>query len=272
MIVSSIRTRQYFLLGVVALVLSGCGGGAVVKQDGGPSPGSVDVSAIPDAVPKLEPKSRYGNPDSYVVFDKRYEVMDDSKGFIERGIASWYGEKFHGRRTSSGDTYDMYGMTAAHKHLPLPTYVEVKNLKNGKKIVVRVNDRGPFHENRIIDLSYTAAAKLDIIESGTGLVEIRAVHLGSESTDLVPEPTSTSSVGVSGFFIQVGAFSEYENALTLKNKLDELKGGTRISEVLVNGTTVYRVQLGPISNTDMADKLVSKLESYGVSEHRIVVD
>ena len=138
----------------------------------------VDVSKIQNAVPKEEPKSRYGNPKSYVVFDKRYYVMESNKGFVEKGIASWYGTKFHGRRTSSGETYDMYAMTAAHKNLPLPTYVEVTNLKNGKKIIVKVNDRGPFHENRIIDLSYTAATKLDIVKNGTGLVEIRAVGPG----------------------------------------------------------------------------------------------
>ena len=102
----------------------------------------------------MEPKSRYGNPESYVVFGKRYYVKDSSKGYVETGIASWYGTKFHGRRTSSGETYDMYAMTAAHKTLPLPTYVEVTNLNNGRSIIVKVNDRGRFHEIRIIDLSY----------------------------------------------------------------------------------------------------------------------
>ena len=116
----------------------------------------IDVETIPNAIPKKEPKSRYGNPKSYVVFGKRYYVMDSGKGYIEKGIASWDGTKFHGRRTSSGETYDMYAMTAAHKSLPLPTYVQVTNLSNSKFIVVKVNDRGPFHENRIIDLSYTA--------------------------------------------------------------------------------------------------------------------
>ncbi|HEY9198349.1 MAG TPA: septal ring lytic transglycosylase RlpA family protein [Gammaproteobacteria bacterium] len=144
-------------------------------RDSGPAHPPLDVMAIPDAVPKVEPRSRYGNPASYVVFGKRYHVMPTSAGYVERGIASWYGDKFHGLRTSSGDAYDMYGMTAAHKTLPLPTYARVTNLRNGRSIVVKINDRGPFVANRIIDLSYTGAAKLGLLGNGTGLVEVRAL-------------------------------------------------------------------------------------------------
>jgi len=126
-------------------------------------------------LPQPETKSRYGNPETYVVFGERYHVLDTSDGYVERGIASWYGEPFHGRRTSSGETYDMYRLTAAHKSLPLPTYVQVTNLDNGLQIVVRVNDRGPFHEGRIIDLSYAAAKKIGMIGPGTARVEVRAL-------------------------------------------------------------------------------------------------
>ena len=112
-----------------------------------------DISGITDAVPRPEPYSRYGNPESYVVFGKRYYTRNDSKDYREQGIASWYGSKFHGRRTSSGEVYDLYKMTAAHKSLPLPTYARVTNLRNGRSIIVKINDRGPFHNNRIIDLS-----------------------------------------------------------------------------------------------------------------------
>ena len=167
--------RLYCSLLVLLAFLIGCASSPFTIKDSGPSSGSIDVSSVPDATPRIEPKSKYGNPPSYVVNGKRYYVMDSVKDYVENGIASWYGQKFHGRRTSSGETYDMYAMTAAHKSLPLPTYVEVRNLNNDKRVIVKVNDRGPFHDNRIIDLSYTAAAKLDIISKGTGLVEVRAI-------------------------------------------------------------------------------------------------
>jgi rare lipoprotein A len=133
------------------------------------------AASVPDAIPRLEPRARYGNPPFYDVFGKRYYVLSSSVGYWERGVASWYGPGFHKERTSTGEPYDMYGMTAAHKTLPLPAYVRVTNLQNGRSIVVRVNDRGPFVGNRIIDLSYTAAAKLDMLRNGTAMVEVRAI-------------------------------------------------------------------------------------------------
>jgi rare lipoprotein A len=131
---------------------------------------------VPDAIPRVEPRSIYGNPPSYEVFGKRYYVMASGVGYVERGVASWYGPGFHRERTSVGEPYDMYGMTAAHKTLPLPAYVRVTNLQNGRSCVVRVNDRGPFVGNRIIDLSYTAAAKLDMLRDGTAMVEVRTLQ------------------------------------------------------------------------------------------------
>jgi rare lipoprotein A len=146
----------------------------------------IDPDAVPDAVPKAEPVSRYGNPPSYEVFGRRYATLPESRGFVDRGVASWYGEDFHGKRTSSGETYDMFEMTAAHKELPLPTYARVTNLENGRSIVVKINDRGPFHANRIIDLSWVAAAKLRLAAKGTGLVEIRAID--PNDPDPLPPP------------------------------------------------------------------------------------
>ena len=131
---------------------------------------------VPDAIPRAEPRSIYGNPPSYEVFGKRYYVMASSVGYVERGVASWYGPGFHKELTSVREPYDMYGMTAAHKTLPLPAYVRVTNLQNGRSCVVRVNDRGPFVGNRIIDLSYTAAAKLDMLRDGTAMVEVRVLQ------------------------------------------------------------------------------------------------
>jgi rare lipoprotein A len=149
---------------------------------------------IPDAVPRYEPRSIYGNPPFYDVFGKRYFVLSSSADYLERGVASWYGPGFHKVRTSTGEPYDMYGMSAAHKTLPLPCYVRVTNLQNGRSIVVRVNDRGPFVGNRIIDLSYTAAAKLDMLRNGTAMVEVRTVGPASPPGVLPPLPSAAPAV------------------------------------------------------------------------------
>lgn len=142
----------------------------------GRTPTDAEIEAVPDAVPIPEPRSRYGNPPEYEVDGVTYRVMEGSEGYEEEGMASWYGEQFHGRRTSSGEPYDMYAMTAAHRSLPLPTYVEVTNLENGRTVVVRVNDRGPFHQDRIIDVSYVAARKLGLVGPGTAPVRVRALE------------------------------------------------------------------------------------------------
>jgi rare lipoprotein A len=156
---------------------------------------------IPDAVPRYEPRSPYGNPPFYDVFGRRYFVLSSSADYIERGVASWYGPGFHKIRTSTGEIYDMYGMTAAHKTLPLPAYVRVTNLQNGRSVVVRVNDRGPFVGNRIIDLSYTAAAKLDMLRDGTAMVEVRTVGpmspVGDGAAGALVSVAATGTPGVS---------------------------------------------------------------------------
>ena len=145
-----------------------------------------DGTDIPDAVPRVEPLSRSGNPASYQVRGKRYFTKTTSTGHVERGLASWYGRQFHGRKTSSGERYDMYAMTAAHKTLPLPTYVHVTNMENGRTAVVKVNDRGPFHGPRVIDLSYSAARKLGVVQKGTALVEVRAIDPSRPAGDPGP--------------------------------------------------------------------------------------
>jgi len=163
-------------IGLVPLLLvgllSGCASSGTKDLASGDFP---DPSSIPDAVPKVEPKSKYGNPESYVVFGKRYHTKSSSHGYVAKGVASWYGPNFHGRKTSSGEPYDMYAMTAAHKTLPLPTYARVTNVRNGRSAVVKINDRGPFHGNRIIDLSYSAARKLGVVAKGTAMVEVKAI-------------------------------------------------------------------------------------------------
>jgi len=167
-----LRTSGYLSLLILALLAGGCATGPATDAA---KRRVIDPDSVPNAVPKAEPVSRYGNPPSYEVFGKRYYTLQSSEGFVERGIASWYGEDFHGKRASSGETYDMFAMTAAHKELPLPTYARVTNLENGRSVVVKINDRGPFHANRVIDLSWVAASKLRITAKGTGLVEVRAI-------------------------------------------------------------------------------------------------
>ncbi len=288
----------FSLLGI-ALLLSSCSSVPTGSRDSGPKAGSVDVSSIPDAVPRVEPRSRYGNPDSYVVFGKRYYVKDSSSGHVERGIASWYGRKFHGRRTSSGETYDMYAMTAAHKSLPLPTYVEVTNLDNGRRIVVKVNDRGPFHAGRIIDLSYTAASKLGIIARGTGNVEIRAIDprapaamrtaahpapapvtLATATPAPTPAPIEVHAVtptvdhetpGV--LYLQVGAFSSRQNAEKLRSRLLEAQlPGIRIAAGMRDQNPVYRVHVGPLQDVAQATTLAQSLSSYGIQRPHMIID
>lgn len=277
--------RSLYLLPTIALVLllHGCGGTANVQPDtdrpisDGPPSSPRDVSNVPDAVPRDEPRSRYGNPESYVVFGKRYHVQDSSRGYVERGIASWYGKKFHGRRTSSGETYDMYAMTAAHKTLPLPTYAEVTNLQNGRSVTVKINDRGPFHENRIIDMSYAAAHKLGMLGKGTALVEVRAITPGRRQDPqqqyVAARPQQTAEVSAEQFYIQVGAFSDLDNAEQLRSRLDSIEDKfARIYQSVVDNRTLYRVRIGPMSDVATADRIVARLSEYGISEHHIVVE
>lgn len=205
-----------------------------------------DISKIPDAVPKHEPKSKIGNPKKYTVFKKSYNVMATSKGYKEQGKASWYGKKFHGYHTSNGEIYDMYGMSAAHKTLPLPTYVRVKNLENGKSIVVKVNDRGPFHEDRVIDLSYAAASKLGILAKGTCHVEIEALD------PKLPTPQQ---------YLQIAAFSKEENAkkLALDLKNAKIDHPVEIRPHHTDKNKLYLVHVGPIKDAAMVTALRKKL-------------
>lgn len=278
-----------------ALLLGGCG--SLSQSDYGPSR-SMNMSHVPDLVPKNEPKSRGGNPKSYVVLGKRYHVMQSSRGYHERGIASWYGRKFHGRKTSNGETYNMYAMSAAHKTLPIPTYLHVTNLRNGRSTVVRVNDRGPFHENRIIDLSYAAASKLGIVETGTGLVEVKVITPGKPAprrparpeTVLVkatPErtrPTVNSSAAISKpaltgssdpvqLYLQIGAFMSRYNANQLRSRLVlNNHTSTTVKQGYNLDKTIYRVRIGPLTSVAEADRLARKLLELNVGSPKVVIE
>ena len=241
-----------------------------------------DVSDVPNAVPKNEPPSRYGNPASYVVYGKRYHTLPSSKGYKERGLASWYGTKFHGKRTSSGEPYDLYGMTAAHKTLPLPTYVEVTNLANNRSVIVKVNDRGTFHEERLIDLSYTAAVKLEIAGNGTGKVEVRAIdtETSSPAPDSSPvttpvaapvTPQQTGDPDAAVYYLQVGAFSSRENAAGLQEKiLSHHIGASRIVEAPGDNGTLYKLQVGPLSSHAEADRVTQALKSMDINKSHLI--
>ena len=226
-----------------------------------------------DAVPKNEPKSRYGNPASYEVRGKRYYVLPTATGYEERGFASWYGTMFHGKRTSSGETYDMYQMTAAHKTLPIPCYVQVTNLDNNKQIVVKVNDRGPFHEGRIIDLSYAAAKKLGITAKGTGKVEVRTVTTGHMPLNTQRTILPKTSGGDGHIYVQLGAFGAADNAEVLANKLRNSDfRAVRIHKVIREQKALYKVRIGPMPSRQIAYGVLSRLTKSGESSARVVVD
>ena len=241
---------------------------------------SVGTARMRDAVPRVEPLSKQGNPDSYVQNGQRYFVLATAKGYRERGIASWYGRKFHGRRTSNGEIYDMYSMTAAHKTLPLPTYVRVTNLKNRRSIIVRVNDRGPFVENRIIDLSFAAAEKLDMVRAGTALVEVVAVQPGVAATN---ERFEARYDGVSNWqdeshlrdriYIQLGAFTIRQNAEQMMQRLLAAEfGETAIQSVEESGQVIHRVRIGPLHTVAATDEITARLRNMSFIEYRIVID
>lgn len=241
---------------VVTLVLSACG--SLPHRDGAPSSHPVDIQSLADPVPKIEPLSRYGNPANYEVFGVTYTPLKSSKGYSARGTASWYGTKFHGQLTSSREPYDMYKLTAAHKTLPLPSYVEVTNLENGKHIIVRVNDRGPFHDDRIIDLSYAAAYKLGFANKGTARVEIKAIN-----------PEQPLSNGI--FYVQAGAFSDRENAELMQQQLQQSHVNSGIKIASYEGdATYYRVHLGPFKDRQSAMRFKEKLHRLGVTDTYLV--
>lgn len=279
------RPERYLLVWwlVLVLLLAGCAGKS--PKDGPPRSGSVIPRDLPeDPVPRQESKSRYGNGPYYEALGKRYEVMGSSYGYQERGVASWYGNKFHGRQTSSHERYDMYAMTAAHKSLPLPTYVRVRNLRNHKSVIVRVNDRGPFVANRIIDLSYSAALRLDMIRQGTSLVEVTAISFDKPPNPppVAPAPAEVKPEKAKAIapekteadvYVQVGAFGDAENA---RRRFALLRtggvGNAFVLEDYSQSPALYRVRIGPIADVVQYDSLVVRLQNLGISETHLVTE
>lgn len=254
----------------LVLLLSGCatfsrheepasappqpGKGAYYKDDGPDANPPPDLAVIADAVPKPEPLHRFANR-PYQVFGKDYVPLANAAPFRQTGIGSWYGRRFHGSPTSSGEPYDMYAMTAAHPTLPIPSYARVANLANGRSVVVRINDRGPFHADRIIDLSYTAAWKLGYVEAGSARVEVESVFAGE-----VRPVQEVKAVG-GALFLQLGAFSARESAENFRARIARELAWLSDTIQVVAGGTLFRLQVGPYRTQADARSIADRIQS-----------
>lgn len=250
-----------------ALLLTGCAG---MRDTGdGPPRREVDLSTIEEPVPRPEPLSDYGNPAAYTVYGVTYSTLDSAAGYAATGKASWYGKKFHGRRTSSGETYDMYEYTAAHRTLPLPTYARVSNLENGRSVIVRINDRGPFAKDRLIDLSYVAALKLGYVKDGITRVKVEAL------TAKVPtEQAQTADTDAEPrIYLQAGAFVNQTNADALRARLRD----AGIERVIIEPARLetrhfYRVRVGPLVSMNEAHSTADRIARLGFEPPAVIID
>ncbi len=244
------------------------------------------ITSLPEPVPKVEPRSRHGNKSPYVVCGKRYVVLHSAKGYDERGMASYYGTKFQHYKTSNMETYDMYKFTAASRVLPLPSYVRVTNLNNGKSVVVRVNDRGPFHGHRLIDISYAAAVRIGLWPHGVGRVEVRGldpfVSVARHRRAAVSSGHHHTSRHVvtrekpplrSRLFLQVGAFSALVDARRMAERLRrEHLGPVLVADVIIAGRHVHRVRLGPLKSHVALSRLRERIVRLGLSRPYVAVE
>jgi rare lipoprotein A len=290
--------KHLFVLAALA-TLVGCGGGVATKPEAPPpkketpkaetpppkkggyylddGPGDnppANLDEIPDAVPRYEPfQERFNRP--YSALGTNYTPMTSYQPYKARGLASWYGKRYHGRKTSTGEIYDMYGMTAAHATLPIPSYARVTNPANGKSVVVRINDRGPFHKDRVIDLSYAAAHRLGIAQGGSGMVEVEAIDTRAPEQLAVQKAPAQPAADpaaqqknpvISGPYVQAGAFRSRENAQQLMDKLrqNNLVGNVTVENWYNDG--IHRVRLGPYSSRDEAERAAAAIrKSLGIS-------
>jgi len=270
------RKIRWAIVVVLAFVMAGCGstpkqpsskGPSYYSDDGPPETIPPGLADVPDAVPRDEPYHKYANR-PYTVFGRTYTPVLNKEPTKERGIASWYGKKFHGQKTSSGEPYDMFAMTAAHPTLPIPSYARVTNLKSGKSVIVRVNDRGPFHSNRIIDLSYAAAAKIGIASPGSGLVEVQRVF-EPEPIVAKPVPAPTPAVVETSMvveddrrlWLQLGAFSSRESADAFRDKAARDLSWNHEPLDVSPRDGLFRVRLGPYANRTEADAIADKVRT-----------
>ncbi len=276
-------TARIFPVLALVLLCAGCASTSrySMDQDAAPSH-NVDVSRIPAIKPQPLKPGKAGNKSPYTVWGKTYHVLPTAKGYHARGLASWYGAKFHGHRTSDGEIFSMYRFTAAHRTLPLPCFVRVTNLENGRSLIVRVNDRGPFHSDRLIDLSYAAAKKLGFASQGTTRVEVDAVSFDGDhpATRVAsttessghdrgpgPQPASTAE----GLYVQVAAFTSAEAARRMRDRLSRLVGKpVRIEVARDTGSVIHRVQVGPFGSHQAADAERVQLKRNGYDSPIVV--
>jgi len=305
------RARTLLVAAMLASLLAACG--TAPRRAAPASPSKVvgpPQAEVPDAVPRDEPRSAHGNPPFYDVNGTRYTILPSADNFVERGVASWYGPDFHGHNTSSGEVYDMYGMTAAHRTLPIPCYARVTNLANGRSVIVRINDRGPFVANRIIDLSYSAATRLDIVRTGTAFVELRTVTASDVRAETPPAQAAAATIlapatptapltpvapavpiapsaapaaanGAPGvapattvaLYIQVGAYADPDNAQRVLDRLQS-SGIPHVFSLAGSGggRALRRVRIGPIATVEEFDALAARLTALGFPEARLAND
>ncbi len=264
-------------------------------QDDGPADNTPEgLLETPDAEPKVEPYAK-GPSKPYTIFDQTYVPITDNRPFVQRGIGSWYGKKFHGQKTASGEIYDMFKMTAAHPTLPIPSYARVTNLRNGKQVIVRINDRGPFHSQRIIDLSYTAALKLDYVRGGSTELEVErllpdeiarlqaakkpkgmaAATADNAEQDAIGKLASSAtqppvSAGTGGYFLQFGAYSQQQNAVAMRERL--LSGWPPELPLpqVVQSNGMYRLHSGPFDSRELASRAARQLKSSSQIQTTVV--
>ncbi|MEH6357293.1 MAG: septal ring lytic transglycosylase RlpA family protein [Marinobacter sp.] len=305
-----IKSALWVLLAGALAMLAGCAsapsekdhsGRYTIRQDRAPD-GNFDASGLKDAQPRFEEPRRAGNTSPYTVWGKKYSVMDDNDGYVAEGMASWYGEKFHGHKTSNGEVFDMYQMTAAHKSLRIPSYARVTNLANGRSVIVRVNDRGPFHGDRMIDLSYAAAKRLGYQGQGVAKVEVAAITVSPDGTMLVankpfgsagsaqvsavkkptgysePKPERSDSVtavapAAQGVFVQLASFSSNVAAENLIRKVqNKVQTPMRVKVADTGSGRFHRVQAGPFNNEQSALQAQQLLQTYGFYQTILLTD
>ena len=257
---------NYFIILTLSLTLISCNTtkGLFEEKDSAPDQ-TVDPSTIKDAVPREDLITRAGNKNPYTVLGKTYTLLPTSKDYKEEGVASWYGTKFHGRPTANGEPYSLYGMTAAHRSLPIPAYVKVTNLANNRTAIVRVNDRGPFHSERIIDLSYAAAVKLGYAEQGTAKVLVEAIDPKNHDAEVAGSESSQSYV------LQVGAFKSLQSAAKLRAELI-LGTSQPVNIRATEPAGYYRVQLGPLNSMDEVKAVTEQLLEFNITQPRIIAE
>jgi rare lipoprotein A len=260
---------------LLAMVLCSCGSqslfqtNAAAKKDSAPLY-QVDPATIKDAIPREDVITRAGNKNPYTVLGKTYYLLPTGKNYAEEGIASWYGTKFHGLPTANGEPYSLYAMTAAHRTLPIPAYVKVTNLDNQRTAIVRVNDRGPFHSDRIIDLSYAAAVKLGYDKQGTARVRVEAIDTSASTPEQFVQKKAEQ------YFLQVGAFKNAASAHAMKAELSSVLNQNVVinpsADPAITSDVFYRVQVGPLAQLSEANLLSEQLQALGKGQPRIIVE